>query len=56
MQTDQMDHHIRTTRIYKGLYCPSSNLLRFLGAILSILLHGYSPLDSTRIRNRRTQY
>jgi hypothetical protein len=52
MQTSQMEHNVRRTRIYKGLYRPSSNLSRFLGTILSILLQGRSQVDSTRTRIR----
>jgi len=52
MQTNQMEHSIRRTRIYKGLYRPSSSLSRFLGTILTVLLHGYSQVDSTRTRIR----
>ena len=52
MRTNPMEHHIRRTRIYKGLYRPSSNLSRFIGTILSILLQGHSQVDSSRPRIR----
>ena len=49
---NQMQHDIRRTRIYKGLYRPSSNLARLLGTILSILLQGRSQVDPSRARIR----
>ena len=52
MQMNQMEHDVRNTRIYKGLYRPSSNLSRFIGTILSILLSGHSQIDTSRDRLR----
>jgi len=47
MRNDNRQQDVRRTRIYKGLYRPSSNLSRFLGTILSVLLHGQSQVGST---------
>ena len=47
MYNDNRQQDIRRTRIYKGLYRPSSNLSRFLGTILSILLRGQSQVGNT---------
>jgi hypothetical protein len=46
MYNENMQQDVRRTRIYKGLYRPSSNLSRFLGTILSILLRGQSQVGN----------
>ncbi len=51
MYNEHMQKDVRRTRIYKGLYRPSSNLARFLGTILSILIHGHSQVGSSRLRS-----
>jgi len=47
MYNDTRQQDVQRTRIYKGLYRPSSNLSRFLGTILSILLRGQSQVGNT---------
>lgn len=47
MYNENRQQDVRRTRIYKGLYRPSSNLARFLGTILSILLRGQSQVGTT---------
>jgi len=44
MKKDQMQYDVRTAKIYKGIYRPSSKPSRFLGTLLSIILHGHSPV------------
>jgi hypothetical protein len=46
MKKDHMQYDIRNTRIYKDIYRPSSNPSRFLGTLLSIILHGQSQVGS----------
>jgi hypothetical protein len=47
MKKDQMQYDVRNTRIYKDIYRPSSSPSRFLGTLLSIILHGQSQVGSS---------
>ncbi|HEV9036654.1 MAG TPA: hypothetical protein VGQ51_08540 [Puia sp.] len=53
MKKEQLKHAVRKTRIYKGIYRPSSNLSRFLTTLLSILLQGQSPAGGSFTDRRR---
>ncbi|HMH21710.1 MAG TPA: hypothetical protein VK563_08035 [Puia sp.] len=46
MKNDSMRFDTRNAKIYKDIYRPSSNLSRFLGTILSVILRGQSPVNS----------
>ena len=46
MKKDHLQYDVRKTRIYKDIYRPSTNLSRFLGALLSIILHGQSQVGN----------
>ena len=47
MKKDHMHYDVRKTRIYKDSYRPSSNVSRFLGTLLSIILHGQSQVGTS---------
>jgi hypothetical protein len=47
MKKDHMHYDVRKTRIYKDIYRPSPNPSRFLGTLLSIILHGQSQVGGT---------
>ena len=53
MLKDNLQYDVRKTRIYKDIYRPSSNLSRFFGTLLSVLLHGQSPLGGSAHVYRR---
>ncbi|HXD77916.1 MAG TPA: hypothetical protein VN616_08905 [Puia sp.] len=53
MQKNLMHHNVRRTRIYKDIYRPSSSPSRFLGTLLSVLLHGHSQVDNRDINYPR---
>jgi hypothetical protein len=53
MKQDHLPYEVRKARIYKDIYRPSSNLSRFLGALLSIILQGQSPVGSSLHSQRR---
>ncbi|HXB91012.1 MAG TPA: hypothetical protein VNU72_01930 [Puia sp.] len=44
MKKSQMQFDVRKAKIYKDIYRPSSSPSRFLGTLLSILLHGQSQV------------
>jgi len=46
MKKSNLQFNARKARIYKDIYRPSSNLSRFLGTILSVILQGQSPVSS----------
>ncbi|HEY4290818.1 MAG TPA: hypothetical protein VGN00_27145 [Puia sp.] len=47
MKKNHMQYDVRRTRIYKDIYRPSSNPSRFLGTLLSIILHGHSQVGAS---------
>jgi hypothetical protein len=53
MKKDHMQYDVRNTRIYKDIYRPSPNPSRFLGTLLSIILHGQSQVGSANYHLRR---
>lgn len=50
MNKTHMSFDTRNTKIYKDIYRPSSNISRFLGTILSIILRGQSPVTQKQKR------
>lgn len=42
-----MQYDVRRARIYKNAYRPSSNISRFLGNLLSVIVHGQSQVGNT---------
>ena len=53
MNHDQLQYEVRKARIYKDIYRPSSNLTRFFGTLLSVLLHGQSQVGGSAHVYRR---
>ncbi|HXB94839.1 MAG TPA: hypothetical protein VNU70_06765 [Puia sp.] len=53
MKKEQLQYEVRKTRIYKGIYRPSSNPSRFLGTLLSIILQGQSQVGGSYMLRRR---
>jgi hypothetical protein len=46
MKNDSMRFDTRNTKIYRDIYRPSSNISRFLGTLLSVILLGNSPVNN----------
>jgi hypothetical protein len=46
MNKDSMQFDTRQARIYKDIYRPSSNISRFLGTLLSVILVGQSQIGN----------
>jgi hypothetical protein len=53
MKQDQLQYDVRKARIYKDIYRPSSNLSRFFGTLLSVLLQGQSQVGGNAHMYRR---
>jgi hypothetical protein len=46
MENKRMIYDVNQSKIYKDAYRPSSNLTRFIKALVSILIVGDSPITS----------
>jgi hypothetical protein len=46
MKKDHLQYDVRKAKIYKDIYRPSTSPSRFLGTLLSILLHGQSQMGN----------
>jgi hypothetical protein len=55
MKKNHMQYDVRNTKIYKDIYRPSSNLSRFLGTLLSVILHGHSQVGTSDSHFRRVK-
>ena len=55
MKKSHMSFDTRNTKIYKDIYRPSSNLSRFLGTILSIILVGQSQVSHSDHHMRKSR-
>jgi len=53
MKNEQLQYEVRKTRIYKGIYRPSSNPTRFLTTLLSIILRGQSQVGGSYFERGR---
>ncbi len=47
MQKNTMYYDTHRAKICKDMYRPSSNIIRFLGSLLSVLMVGRSPITSS---------
>lgn len=55
MQKSTMYYDTHRAKICKEMYRPSSNILRFFGSLLSVLMVGKSPITTSSVKYRLHQ-
>jgi hypothetical protein len=53
MQRNSMFFDTHRTKICKDIYRPSSNLMRLVKSVISVLLVGHSPISNTSYAKRK---
>lgn len=53
MKKNPMYYDTHRTKIFKNIYRPSSNLIRFVKSVWSVLVIGHSPISDTSYHRRR---
>lgn len=52
MKKDPMYYDVHRAKIYKTIYRPSSNLVRFAKSLIVVLMSGNSPISTTYSKRR----
>jgi len=53
MKSNPMYHDVQTAKIHKTIYRPSSNIIRFVKALLAVVMLGDSPISTHSIGRRK---
>jgi hypothetical protein len=53
MKKDAMYYDVHRAKIYKTIYRPSSNLVRFAKSLMAVLMQGNSPISTSPYAKRR---
>jgi hypothetical protein len=52
MKKDPMYYDVHRAKIYKTIYRPSSNLVRFVKSLMVVLMSGNSPISTSYAKRR----